>query len=228
MNYKTLLFDVDDTLLDFQATEKQALQKLFQAQGVTLTTEIEQAYKRMNHGLWQAFERGERTRDQVTNERFGLFFGTLGLSVDSLAVEKQYRSFLDEGHHLLGNSYQIIADLSQKANLYVVTNGVSKTQYRRLTDAKLLPFFKDIFVSEDTGYQKPMPEYFAYVFDRIPHLDKKETVIIGDSLTSDIQGGLISGIDTVWLNSKGERESEKIQPTYTIQQLDEIYNILED
>lgn len=227
MKYKTLLFDVDDTLLDFQATEKQALRKLFDNQGVTLTAELEQDYKTMNHGLWQEFERGERTRDQVINERFGLFFKKLGISVDSLAVEKKYRSFLDEGHDLLGNSRKIIADLSQKADLYVVTNGVSKTQYRRLTDAKLLPFFKDIFVSEDTGYQKPMPEYFEYVFDRIPRLDKKETVIIGDSLTSDIQGGLTAGIDTVWLNSTGESESERIQPTYTIKQLEAIYDILE-
>ncbi|MHC5246890.1 YjjG family noncanonical pyrimidine nucleotidase [Enterococcus sp. LJL120] len=228
MRYNTLLFDVDDTLLDFQATEKQALTKLFATEGLTLSPDLEEQYKTMNHGLWAAFERGEKTRDEVVNQRFGIFFEALGVRVDSIDLENRYRKFLEEGHDLLGNSYQIVADLSTKADLYVVTNGVSQTQYRRLTDAKLLPFFKEIFVSEDTGYQKPMKEYFDYVFARIPNLDKSDTVIIGDSLSSDIKGGIVAGIDTIWLNSKSEQAGNEIHPTYTINQLESIYRILEN
>lgn len=226
MKYKTILFDVDDTLLDFQATEKAALTKLFASEGMELTTELEQRYKEMNHELWRSFERGERSRDEVIYQRFGQFFQKFGKVVDSVALENRYRSFLNEGHHLLGNSFSIIEDLSQKADLYVVTNGVSKTQYQRLGDAKLLPYFKDVFVSEDTGYQKPMKEYFDYVFERIPKLKLTETVIIGDSLTSDIQGGLLAGIDTIWLNNQSETINPAIQATYEIQQLDEIYSII--
>ncbi|WP_265459341.1 YjjG family noncanonical pyrimidine nucleotidase [Enterococcus sp. HY326] len=228
MRYNTLLFDVDDTLLDFQATEKQALTKLFATEGLTLSPDLEEQYKTMNHGLWAAFERGGKTRDEVVNQRFGIFFEALGVRVDSVELENRYRKFLEEGHDLLGNSYQIVADLSTKADLYVVTNGVSQTQYRRLTDARLLPFFKEIFVSEDTGYQKPMKEYFDYVFARIPNLDKSDTVIIGDSLSSDIKGGIVAGIDTIWLNSKSEQASNEIHPTYTINQLESIYRILEN
>lgn len=228
MRYNTLLFDVDDTLLDFQAAEKQALTKLFATEGLTLSPDLEEKYKTMNHKLWAAFERGEKTRDEVVNQRFGLFFEALGVRVDSIDLENRYRKFLEEGHDLLGNSYQIVADLSKKANLYIVTNGVSQTQYRRLTDAKLLPFFKAVFVSEDTGYQKPMKEYFDYVFARIPNFEKEATVIIGDSLSSDIQGGITAGIDTIWLNSKSEQATAGIQPTYTINQLESIYRILEN
>lgn len=228
MRYNTLLFDVDDTLLDFQAAEKQALTQLFATEGLTNSPELEDRYKTMNHQLWAAFERGEKTRDEVINQRFGLFFEALGVRVDSVDLERRYRKFLEEGHQLLGNSYQIVADLSKKADLYIVTNGVSQTQHRRLKDAKLVPFFKAIFVSEDTGYQKPMIEYFEYVFARIPQFDKAATVIIGDSLTSDIKGGINAGIDTIWLNSKSEQASDEIHPTYTINQLDSIYRILEN
>jgi 2-haloacid dehalogenase len=227
MNYTTLLFDVDDTLLDFQLTEENALQKLFQEQGVKMTPELKVSYKALNHQLWREFEEGKRTRDEVTNERFSLFFQQLGQEVDGVALENSYRQYLNQGHDLLGNSREIIADLAKKADLYVVTNGVSKTQYQRLGDAKLTDYFKDIFVSEDTGYQKPMKEYFDYVFARIPNVDRNKTVIIGDSLTSDIKGGQQAGIDQIWLQPETAKEDALIQPTYKIKRLEEIYSILE-
>jgi 2-haloacid dehalogenase len=225
MNYKTLLFDVDDTILDFQDTEHQALSMLFAKQGLTMDAEMKQAYQKINHELWQQFEQGQRTRDEVVNERFGLLFEKFGQTVDSLAMEKQYRSFLDQGHKLLGNSQSILAELTTEFDLYVVTNGVSSTQFRRLSDAKLLPYFKGIFVSEDTGYQKPMKEFFTYVFDRIPNFNHQQAVIIGDSLSSDILGGQLSGIDTVWLNPE-KKEASSVQPTYEIHSLDQLPSLL--
>ncbi|OTN77677.1 TIGR02254 family HAD hydrolase [Enterococcus sp. 8G7_MSG3316] len=226
MTYKTLLFDVDDTILDFQDTENQALQKLFATQGLQLTDSLKQTYQTLNHGLWQAFEKGELTREQVTNERFGLFFESLGKEVDSLALEQQYRAFLNQGHKLLGNSAQVLAQLAPNFDTYVVTNGVSKTQFQRLNDAKLMDFFKAVFVSEDTGYQKPMKEFFDYVFDRIPGLKKHETVIIGDSLSSDILGGQLAGIDTVWLNPH-KKNTNGITPTFEIESIDQLPELLQ-
>ncbi len=225
MTYKTLLFDVDDTLLDFQDTENQALQKLFAAQGIQMTDTLKQTYQTLNHGLWQDFEKGKLTREQVTNERFGLFFATLGKMVDSAALEKQYRGFLNQGHKLLGNSDQVLAQLVPDFDAYVVTNGVSKTQYQRLKDAKLMSFFKDIFVSEDTGYQKPMKEFFDYVFARIPNVKKHETVIIGDSLSSDILGGQLAGIDTIWLNPH-KKNTDGIKPTHMIESIEQLPDLL--
>ncbi|MBM7709450.1 YjjG family noncanonical pyrimidine nucleotidase [Enterococcus lemanii] len=226
MRYKTLLFDVDDTLLDFQAAEKQALHALFQTEGLTLTSELEQTYKKINQERWQAFEQGQMSREEVVNGRFGAFFARYGRQVDSLSFERKYREFLNEGHQLLGNSRQVIAELAKQADLYVVTNGVSKTQMKRLNDAKLLPYFKEVIVSEATGYQKPMREFFDYTFKKIPNLKKSQTVIIGDSLTSDIQGGVNAGIDTIWFNPKALPTPVTIQPTYRIQQLEELYEIL--
>jgi 2-haloacid dehalogenase len=224
MKYKTLLFDVDDTLLDFKDAENQALHSLFKEVGIHLTPEIEKIYKTLNHQRWQEYEKGNMSSEEVVNGRFGLLFEKLDKKVDSPAMEKRYRHYLNQGHKRLGNSLEIIQDLSQKADLYVVTNGVEATQMQRLTDSELLPYFKDIFISEVAGAQKPKKEFFDYAFARIPKLNKTETVIIGDSLTSDIQGGHNAGIDTIWLNST--EKPEPIQPTFQIESLEEIYTIL--
>lgn len=224
MKYNTLLFDVDDTLLDFKDAENQALHSLFKEVGIELTSEIEQTYKTLNHQRWKEYEKGNMTSEEVVNGRFGLFFEGFGVEVDSPAMEKRYRHYLNQGHKLLGNSLEIIQDLSKKASLYVVTNGVAATQFQRLTDAKLLPYFKEIFVSETIGHQKPKREFFDHAFTRIPQLNKEETVIIGDSLSSDIQGGKNAGIDTIWLSQ--QKTDSEIQPTFHIQSLEEIYRIL--
>lgn len=226
MRYTTLLFDVDDTLLDFQAAQTQALHLLFQSEGVELTPTLEQRYTELNERRWRLFEAGKMSRDEVVNGRFGEFFDELNQSVDSMAMEQKYRQFLNQGHQLLGNSLEIIRELSTKADLYVVSNGVSKTQYTRLADAQLLPYFKEVIISEDTGYQKPMIEFFEYTFDKIPQLEKEKTVIIGDSLTSDIQGGKNAGIDTIWLHPTVTETALSVEPTYHIQRLEEIYEIL--
>lgn len=227
MKYRTLLFDVDDTLLDFQAAETEALHRLFASEKLTLTPKLEQDYKTMNEAMWRAYEVGSLTREEVVNQRFGKFFGNIGRQVDSVAMEERYRFYLDQGHQLLGNSYGIVQDLSKKADLYLVTNGTSSTQYQRLTASGLLPFFKQTFISEDIGSQKPTRAFFTYVFQHIPDFDKKTAVIIGDSLTSDIQGGIAAGIDTVWLNAGGKVNGSGILPTYEIKKLEELYLILE-
>lgn len=225
MKYTTLLFDVDDTILDFKAAELQGLSKLFEHYGYHLNDSLLKRYQIVNQGLWKAFEENKCTREEVLNTRFGLFFEQLGKKVDSVAVEKEYRQYLNQGSQRLGNSLDIIADLADKADLYVVTNGVAKTQYQRLEAAKLLPYFKDIFVSETIGYQKPRIEFFQHVFNKIAPVDLEKTVIIGDSLSSDIKGGQNAGIDTIWLNAN-QQETPTIKPTYTIQNLDDLYQIL--
>ncbi|MBF8807197.1 MAG: noncanonical pyrimidine nucleotidase, YjjG family [Enterococcus lacertideformus] len=200
MKYKILLFDVDDTLLDFQLTEAKALSELFAEQGLELTPEVKTSYKALNHHLWREFEKGNMTRAEVTGNRFGLLFQQFGRTVDSLAMEKRYRHYLNQGHDQIEGSHELLQTLTEQADLYIVTNGVSQTQYQRLTDANMLDYFKKIFVSEDVGAQKPMKAFFDYVFAHIPELEKEKTVIIGDSLTSDIKGGNLAGIDTIWFN----------------------------
>ncbi|KJJ40186.1 HAD family hydrolase, partial [Bacillus subtilis] len=154
--YRTLLFDVDDTILDFKVAEALALRLLFEDQNIPLTEEMKTQYKTINQGLWRAFEEGKITRDEVVNTRFSALFKEYGYEADGALLEQKYRSFLEKGHQLMDGAFDLISNLQLQFDLYIVTNGVSKTQYKRLRDSGLFPFFKDIFVSEDTGCQKPM------------------------------------------------------------------------
>ncbi|MFJ8528858.1 YjjG family noncanonical pyrimidine nucleotidase [Bacillus sp. NPDC094106] len=224
--YKTLLFDVDDTLLDFKKAEKKALRKLFEVGNIPLTTEIEAHYKKINKGLWKSFEEGEIDRDEVVNTRFSILFQEYGQEVDGPLFEKNYRSYLEEGNQLIHGAFEFIQNIQAQYDLYIVTNGVSKTQDKRLRNSGLHSLFKGIFVSEDTGFQKPMKEYFDYVFERIPNFSVEEGLIIGDSLSADIKGGQLAGLDTCWFNPEKKLNDSGIVPTYEIQTFDELYEIL--
>ncbi|MDR4948043.1 YjjG family noncanonical pyrimidine nucleotidase [Neobacillus cucumis] len=224
--YQTLLFDVDDTLLDFAAAEALALERLFESQNLFLTTQIEANYRKINQGLWKSFEEGKIGRDEVVNTRFSLLFKEYGKIVDGVKLEKNYRGYLEEGHQLISGALELISKLQTNFDLYIVTNGVSKTQDRRLRDSGLHPLFKEIFVSEDTGFQKPMKEFFDHVFARIPNFSPKQALIIGDSISSDIKGGQLAGIDTCWYNPNAKPNNTSIMPTYEIRSLNELYQIL--
>ncbi|KAA9021576.1 YjjG family noncanonical pyrimidine nucleotidase [Niallia endozanthoxylica] len=224
--YQTLLFDVDDTLLDFGAAERSALRSLFEEQKVLVTPELEEQYKKINKSLWKSFEEGKIDRNEVVNTRFTLLFNEFGQEVDGVLLEKKYRHYLEEGHQLIEGAFELISTLQQHVELYIVTNGVSKTQDKRLRDSGLYPFFKDIFISEDTGYQKPMKEYFDYVFARISDFSAEKTLIIGDSLSSDIKGGNQAGIDTCWFNPNEKFNVTGIVPTFQIKRLNELYKTL--
>lgn len=224
--YQTLFFDLDETLLDFGAAENVALRRLFEERDIPLTDEIEARYKTINHSLWKSFEEGEISRDEVVNTRFAILFREYGEEVDGTLVDQRYRSYLEEGNQLIDGAFELITTLHKHYDLYIVSNGVSKTQHARLRNSGLHALFKGIFVSEDTGYQKPMKEFFDYVFERIPNFSVEQGLIIGDSLSADIRGGHLSGLDTCWFNPQIKPNTTGISPTYEIQKLDELHGIL--
>lgn len=227
MGYETILFDIDDTLLDFKAAEEQALSWLFQDMGVDPTEKVKNSYKKMNQAFWRDHEAGLLSRQELLDNRFRLFFEQYERDVDGPETEARYRHYLNQGHQLISNSLEVVENLSQKKDLYVVTNGVSATQHQRLKKSGLAPYFKKFFISEEMGVHKPMKEFFDIVFAEIPRLDKEKTVIIGDSLTSDIKGGQVAGIDTIWMNPQ-EKEANEIEPTFQIKKLTDLYQILEE
>ena len=226
-NIKFLLFDTDDTLLDFQACEKEALRLVFEKYGYDLNDEVKQRYERINHGLWKQYEQGLMDRHTVIYSRFGLLFQELGIENDGIAFEDDYQELLGMQHVYVEDALETVIELSKNFELYIVTNGVTVTQYRRLRESKIEQYVKKIFVSEETGYQKPMKEYFDYCFERIEDFDVNKAMIIGDSLSSDMKGGNNAGLSTCWFNPKGFERPEDIKIDYEIKSLKELYKILE-
>jgi len=223
--YQTLLFDVDDTLLDFKAAENYALQKLFNEHDIALTDDIKHFYQKMNQKLWSSFEKGEIKREELLHTRFSILFEKVGLTLDGVHLDNLYRQYLEESAVLIDGAKSLLQKLAKQYDLYVVTNGVARTQFIRLNNSELTTFFKDIFVSEEVGYQKPMKEFFNHVFEKIPHHTADKTLIIGDSLSSDIQGGINAGIDTCWFNPREAMNVTHI-PTYEIHQLQTLEDML--
>ncbi|MFE4708057.1 YjjG family noncanonical pyrimidine nucleotidase [Peribacillus simplex] len=213
-------------LFHFRKVESDALRLLLKEQQMLYTPQAEAHYKTINQNLWKSFEKGEISRDEVINTRFSTFFKEYGRAVDGGALEKAYRSYLEHGHQEVKGAHELVATLELNHDLYIVSNGVSRTQDKRLRDSGLHDYFKQIFISEDTGYQKPMKEFFDYVFACIPDFKPEQGLIIGDSLSADIRGGQLAGMDACWFNPEWKQNETGIEPTYEIQQLSDLYSII--
>lgn len=226
--FTTLLLDVDGTLLDFDEAERRGVQAVLRAYGVEPTDRQVHRYHQINLDCWKAFERGEIPKEAIFQRRYPLFFSELGITADAAATEALYRRELDGCAALIPGALEICAYLKERYELYIITNGVSSTQYSRLGLSGLDQYVRDIFVSEDAGSQKPQKEYFNYCLARITEKDVSRMLVIGDSLTSDIQGGKNAGIATCWVNlAKSPRPSKAcLLPDYEVHSLYDLKQFL--
>lgn len=228
--YKVLLWDVDGTLLDFHKSQEQAITGTFEKFGYPLTDETKSLYNEINQALWKKHERGEITREVLIYQRFDELFEALGIQEDSHAFETTYQELLGQGAYPLPGAVEMIDRLSKKYELYIITNGITQTQKQRLHDSGLDRYMKDIFISGELGVQKPKKEFFDRCFDRMREkgqaVNPEEMLVIGDTLTSDILGGIHAGLDTCWYNPGKEPVNPEIPATYQVQSFDEILQIL--
>jgi 2-haloacid dehalogenase len=227
MNYTILLFDLDDTLLDFCANESDSLKKLFAQYGYDFSNELFSVYNSVNKQLWADYENGNISLDNVLNTRFFLTMLRLGKVVDGVEWEKKYRELLGNGCQLIDGALKIIKDLSLTHRLFIITNGINLTQIKRLKQSGLYDFFEAVFDSESIGHQKPSKEFFDYVMSHIKDFEIKEALVIGDSYKTDMIGGIQAGIDTCWINRNGQEIINEYKSTYTIKSLLGLYDILQ-
>lgn len=225
MRYKYILLDVDGTLLDFKACEAVAFRRGFEDFGLPYSDEVYAIYHELNAELWKLHESQMITREELLNTRFVKLFERCGLDADGVAFEKNYHVRLSEGAFLEPGAIELLEKLKNSpCEIYIVTNGTLLTQKRRLRESGIGVYAKKTFISEEIGVQKPLKEYFAYCFGQIPGFDPKEAIIVGDSLTADIRGGINAGIATCWYNPD-RKTAEEIVPEYEAHTLDEVWHI---
>lgn len=224
-----LLLDLDDTILDFHKAERLAIAKTIRQFGVEPTEEVLARYHVINKWHWEQLELGKLTRDEVLENRFGALFTELGVEADKTACARAYEKNLSIGHYFLPGAEEAVDGLSRKYRLFLVSNGTASVQKGRMTSANLYRFFEKVFVSQEIGHNKPSKAYFDACFAQIPDFDPEKAIIVGDSLSSDIKGGINAGIRTCWVNPDKLPGRPDIQPDYEIAgiyQLEELLKTL--
>ena len=223
---RNVLFDLDDTLFDFHKAEKIALTKTLVHFGIDPTEETLALYSTINAAHWKRLELGEISREEVKVGRYRELFKTIGVECDPVKATAYYESMLAIGHYFMPGAPELLEELYGKYRLYIVSNGTAKVQEGRIGSSGIAKYMDGIFISQVLGANKPDKQFFDICFAEIPDFSLSETVIIGDSLSSDIKGGINAGITTVWFNPKGIENDNDINPDYTIKELSEVPGLL--
>ncbi len=222
-----LFLDLDDTILDFHKAERIVIAKTIREFGVEPTEEILHRYHVINKWHWEQLELGKLTRPEVLENRFGVLFQELGVAADKTACARAYEKNLSVGHYFLPGAEETVAYLSKHYRLFLASNGTASVQKGRMTSANLYRFFEKVFVSQEIGHNKPSLAYFEGCFAQIPGFDPAKAMIVGDSLSSDILGGINAGIATCWVNPNHAPGREDIVPDYEIEALHQLPELLE-
>lgn len=225
--FEFVFLDVDDTIFDFGYAEAEALCITLRHYGIEPTDCIIRRYSEINDGYWKRLERGELTRREVQIGRFESFLEEQGADCSAEEMNAFYMQTIANCFRYVEGAEKLLKDLrSLGCKLYVVSNGTRSVQHGRMRRAGLTDFFDDVFLSEDIGAEKPSKAFFDACFQSVPNVKLDSSIILGDSLTSDILGGIGAGMTTCWFNPKGKPGREDIVPDYEIKQLSEFVEIV--
>lgn len=226
MNKKILLIDLDNTLIDFNECARHSIINAFDELGFTYTEKVFETFICENVKIWKRLEKGEITKPQLRANRWNIILGKLGIDFDGTVIEEMFENGVAKGAYPVEGAYDLLDYLYGKYQMYIVSNGFRFVQESRLKIGDFEKYFDGVFVSEDIGIPKPAKEFFDYCFESLNNPSKSEILLIGDSISADITGGINYGIDTIWFNKNNEPLPENIAPTYTVRSLEEIKNIL--
>lgn len=229
MNTKEyLIFDLDDTILDFKRGEHEGLNRIFANNPIqdVLFDQWLPIFKKVNSETWRQIETGAPAKE-LLNTRFGKTYQEFGIEADGRLLEQEYRSYLDQNYFVLAGAKEMLERLKQlNYTIIAGTNGKSSTQRNRLKGTGLISFFDDIVISDEIGYAKPNIQFFDILIDRHQGMTTENTLMIGDSLRSDIKGAINSGITNIWFNPFRIENKTTINPDYEVHTFDEVENII--
>lgn len=223
--YDIFLMDADDTLFDYRAAEGNALNALFDDFRYPYSPQVHELYHQINDALWKEFERGNAEKKSLWTLRFDRLLAALGLAGDSCELNRVYLNHLGEQAVLLPGAEAVCAHLAGHVKLYITTNGIACVQRPRLERSGIQQYFSGLFISEEIGFPKPDPRYFSAVLHAIGNPDPARVLVVGDSLSSDIAGGIRSGLDTCWYNPSQTPCPPGVTPVYEISELKQLLSI---
>lgn len=223
-----VLFDADGTLLDFLKSEAEAVREALVLDGIVPTDETVSLYSDINSELWRKLERGEIEKKVLLYRRFELLYEVLGARGNARLTAERYMSALATKGYMLKGAEDMLRALYGRVKMYIVTNGVEFIQRGRYARCGMEKYFENIFISDVIGVEKPDVRYFEYVDEHIGGIDKKRTLIVGDSLTSDIRGGINYGIDTCWYNPAGKPCPDGMNITFIADSFDSVVKFITD
>ena len=227
MKYPILLFDADDTLFDFPQASSHAFSTLCRTHDIPNTQETRALYHEINKVLWAAFDRGEVTKEFLTVERFVRFLSALGLDRDAAECNRTYLSALGQSVFPLPHAEEVCRTLKERGHrLFIITNAVASVQRSRLANSVFADFFEQAFISEEAGTSKPSKAYFDYVRSCIPEITIENTLVIGDSLSTDIQGANSANLPCCWYNPAGKAPLSSLRIDHEIRDLQELLQIV--
>lgn len=230
---KAILWDIDATLLNFEMAEKAAFYKCFQKLGLGECNDtLLKQYAVINCSYWERLERNEITKQEVLVQRFTHFFTKENISLAGKtqvelaeAFNEEYQKRLADTVFFCDNGYELLLELKGKVKQYAVTNGTAVAQHKKLENAKLKNIFDGIFISDELGVEKPNRKFFEKVWESVGRYKSGECMIVGDSLTSDMQGGKNAGILCCWYNPGNKENTTGIELDYQIHNLWEVKDI---
>lgn len=226
MPYSWILFDLDNTLYDFDKSSRFALEQTFSEYKIEFNLKNEQLYYQINKDCWTAFENGEMDFETLRSIRFERFAKAIGHSLNPEKMADLYLHLLSETDFKIDGAVTLLDYLKPKYKLAVVTNGLKEVKRPQLSKPEIAHYFQAVIISEEVGIAKPEAGFFEHTFNQIGNPEKSEVIIIGDNLNSDIKGGNNFGIDTCWFNPLGHKNNSSIKPTYEIRQLSDLPIIL--
>ena len=225
--YYCILFDADNTLLNFDAAENKALAETLVNYGIEPDAETVQTYRTINEELWRQLGKGQIRREKLFSERFSRFLKAIDAAGDGVEMNRFYLEQLSTHPDLMSPEVlDVLRELSEVATLAIVSNGAQMVQTHRLAESGVMNFMEDVFISEKMGCEKPNARIFDAALRALGVENREHVLVVGDSLTSDIQGGVNAGLDTCWFNPGHAENPGKVSPTYEIASLEELYPLV--
>ena len=224
--YNCIMMDIDNTLLDFDAAERKALLETLQQFSLPCDEAAVSRYHKINSSLWGELNKGKIRRDKLVVERFDRFVKEVGAAAKATELNRAYTEHLATHADVIPGAEEALQELAEVATMIAISNGTESVERGRLKLSGFEKYFDDIFVSEAVGVSKPNPKIFQMAMRKlgIEHSDK--VLVVGDSLSADIQGGVNAGLDTCWVNMKGLENESGLTPTYEVKALSELYPIV--